>query len=134
MGFYRFILAALEGRSITVFEDGNQTRDFTYIDDIIHGTILASEQGKEGRVYNLGGGSRVSVNDVLKMLGEIMNKNIDIRYAEKQKGDMRDTFASTDLAKADLGYIPGVTLTEGLTFEYGWLKTLYTEGRTYRTE
>src|SRR5688572_26501336 len=89
MGFYKFILAGLEGRSITVFEDGNQTRDFTYIDDIVRGTILASEKGQDGHVYNLGGGSRITVNDVLGMLGEIMNTRIDLRYAEKQKGDMR---------------------------------------------
>ncbi len=134
MGFYRFILAALEGRGITVFEDGNQTRDFTYIDDIVHGTILASERGKEGLVYNLGGGSRISVNEVLLLLGQIMNKTIDIRYADKQKGDMRHTFASTDLAKADLDYVPRVSLKDGLTSEYAWLQTLFTEGRTYRTE
>ena len=134
MGFYRFILAALENRGITVFEDGKQTRDFTYIDDIVRGTILASERGKEGQVYNLGGGSRISVNEVVQMLGEIMNTKIDIRYADKQKGDMRHTFASTDLAKTDLGYKPSVSLKDGLTSEYQWLKGLFSEGRTHRTE
>ena len=134
MGFYRFILAALEGRGITVFEDGNQTRDFTYIDDIVRGTILASERGKEGHVYNLGGGSRISVNEVLKMLGEIMNQELDLRYAEKQKGDMRHTFASTENAQADFGYKPGISLKEGLTSEYTWLKALYEEGRAHRAE
>ena len=134
MGFYRFILAALEGRGITVFEDGNQTRDFTYIDDIVRGTILASERGKEGHVYNLGGGSRISVNEVLKMLGEIMNQKLDLRYAEKQKGDMRHTFASTENAQADFGYKPGISLKEGLTSEYTWLKALYEEGRAHRAE
>ena len=134
MGFYRFILAALEGRAITIFEDGNQTRDFTYIDDIVRGTILASQRGKEGQVYNLGGGSRITVNEVLRILGEVMNKQIDIRYADKQKGDMRHTFASTELAKADFDYIPRVSLKEGLASEFDWLKKLFAEGRTYRTE
>ncbi|MCI0601943.1 NAD-dependent epimerase/dehydratase family protein [bacterium] len=134
MGFYRFILATLEGRSITVFEDGNQTRDFTYVDDIVRGTILASEKGKEGQVYNLGGGSRISVNEVLQMLGEIMNTKIDMKYAEKQKGDMRHTFASTDLAKIDFDYNPKIPLKEGLTAEYQWLKKLFADGRSYRME
>jgi nucleoside-diphosphate-sugar epimerase len=134
MAFYRFILATLEGRTITVFEDGNQTRDFTYIDDIVHGTILASEKGIDGRVYNLGGGSRISVNEVLRILGEIMNTKIDPRYAEKQKGDMRHTFASTDQAKNDLGYQPQVSLKEGLAAEYSWLKELFTSSRAHRME
>ena len=134
MGFYKFILAGLEGRSITVFEDGNQTRDFTYIDDIVRGTILASEKGQDGHVYNLGGGSRITVNDVLGMLGEIMNTRIDLRYAEKQKGDMRHTFASTQLAQDHFGYAPRVSLREGLSAEYAWLKARFADGRAYRTE
>jgi nucleoside-diphosphate-sugar epimerase len=134
MAFYRFILATLEGREITVFEDGNQTRDFTYVDDIVRGTILASEKGKEGQIYNLGGGSRISVNEVLQMLSEIMNTKIDITYAEKQKGDMRHTFALTELAKTDFGYNPRIPVKEGLTAEYLWLKKLLEEGRSYRME
>jgi nucleoside-diphosphate-sugar epimerase len=134
MAFYRFILATLEGRGITVFEDGNQTRDFTYVDDIVRGTILASEKGKEGQVYNLGGGSRISINEVLQMLSQIMNAKIDITYAEKQKGDMRHTFASTERAKTDFDYNPRIALKEGFTAEYLWLKKLLTEGRSYRME
>jgi UDP-glucose 4-epimerase len=134
MGFYRFILAALEGRDITIFEDGNQTRDFTFIEDIVRGTILASERGREGQAYNLGGGSRISVNEVLKMLGEIMNQELKIQYAEKQKGDMRHTFASTDRAREDFGYVPEVSLKQGLTSEYKWLDRLYKEGRAFRAE
>jgi nucleoside-diphosphate-sugar epimerase len=67
MAFYKFLLALLEDRRLTIFEDGNQTRDFTYVDDIVTGTILACDHGLPGRVYNLGGGSRITVNDVLAM-------------------------------------------------------------------
>jgi nucleoside-diphosphate-sugar epimerase len=132
MAFYRFILAGLENRKITVFEDGKQTRDFTYVQDIVHGTILASEKGFNGQVYNLGGGSRISVNEVLNMLSEIMATNLEFEFAAKQKGDMRHTFASTELAKTHLGYDPSFSLREGLTAEFSWLKDLFHQGRAYR--
>ena len=132
MAFYRFILAGLEGRKITVFEDGQQTRDFTYVDDIVRGTILASEKGTAGLVYNLGGGSRITVNDVLNMLSEIMDTRLNVEFADRQKGDMRHTFASTELAKAELGYNPSFSVQKGLTAEFNWLKDLYEQGRAYR--
>jgi nucleoside-diphosphate-sugar epimerase len=134
MGFYKFLLALLENRPITIFEDGNQTRDFTYIDDIVTGTILAAEKGIEGRSYNLGGGSRITVNDVLSMLGEISGIPPQIKYAEKQKGDMRHTYASTEQARRDLAYSPSVTLRQGLAEEFKWLKDLYDRGLTHRVD
>lgn len=134
MAFYRFILAGLEKRTITVFEDGNQTRDFTFIRDIVRGTILASEKGTDGQVYNLGGGSRITVNEVLKILSEIMGTRLDVIFAEKQSGDMRHTFASIELAKRELGYDPSISLREGLTAEYSWLKDLFQQGHAYRME
>jgi UDP-glucose 4-epimerase len=132
MAFYRFLLAQLEGRTITIFEDGNQTRDFTYIQDIVTGTLLASQKGKEGSTYNLGGGSRISVNEVLALLQEVTGKKPDVKYSEKQKGDMRHTFASTELAKKDLGYVPRVSLSEGLKNEFLWLQDLYQKKLTVR--
>ena len=132
MAFYRFILAGLEGRKITVFEDGQQTRDFTYVEDIVRGTILASEKGIDGQVYNLGGGSRITVNDVLNMLSKIMDTRLDVEFAEKQKGDMRHTFASTELAKTQLGYDPSFSVHKGLTAEFNWLKDLFSQGQAYR--
>ncbi len=132
MAFYRFILALFENREITIFEDGNQTRDFTFVDDIITGTELAATKGINGRIYNLGGGSRISVNEAIAMLQEISGKELKVNYAEKQKGDMRHTFASTELAQQDLGYSPQIKLNEGLTQEYRWLEDLYRRGLTYR--
>lgn len=132
MAFYKFILALLENRPLTIFEDGNQTRDFTFIDDIVAGTELALENGIEGRTYNLGGGSRLSVNDVLKILGEVAGKQVQVNYAEKQKGDMRDTFASIDKAKQDFNYAPKVKLHEGLSREYQWLADLHRRGLSYK--
>lgn len=134
MAFYKFLLAALEDRSITVFEDGNQTRDFTYIDDIVAGTIAAGVKGKPGLIYNLGGGSRISVNEVIQTIQEITGKSISYRYGQKQKGDMRDTFASTERAYNDLGYRPTVSLKEGLLREYEWLRDLHGRNLTYRID
>src|SRR5262245_56662021 len=93
MAFYRFLLAQLEGRTITIFEDGNQTRDFTYIQDIVTGTVLAAEKGIEGHTYNLGGGSRIALKEVLQMLQQVTGLEVQVQYDEKQKGDMSDTCA-----------------------------------------
>lgn len=134
MAFYRFLLAALEGRTITIFEDGNQTRDFTYVDDIVNGTILAATRGRDGRSYNLGGGSRITVNEVLKILGEVIGRTPEVVYSERQKGDMRHTFASTARAQEDLGYVPSVQLQEGLSREYQWLQDLFQRGLTHRVD
>ncbi len=134
MAFYRFLLAQLEGRTITIFEDGNQTRDFTYIQDIVHGTFLASQKGKEGQTYNLGGGSRISVNEVLIILKEVTGKAPAVVHSEKQKGDMRHTFASTDRAREDFGYSPQVSLREGLKNEYEWLTDLYEKKLSVRLD
>lgn len=134
MGFYRFLLALLENRKITIFEDGNQTRDFTYIDDIINGTLLAGDRGIPGTTYNLGGGSRISVNEVLDVIKQITGMELQIQYAEKQKGDMRHTYASTQSAQQQLGYLPRVKLSEGLLNEFTWLKDLHQKKLAHRTD
>ena len=134
MAFYRFLLAVLEDRPITIFEDGNQTRDFTFVEDIVQGTMLAAEQGRDGESYNLGGGSRITVNEVLRILGEVAGRNPVVHFAEKQKGDMRHTFASTARAEKDLGYAPRVSVPEGLAREFHWLQDLHRRGQSYRVD
>jgi UDP-glucose 4-epimerase len=121
MGFYRFLRAALRGEAITVFGDGEQTRDFTYVDDVAAATVAAATRGVPGSVYNIGGGSRVSINGVLELIGRVSGKPIRILLSDVQKGDMRHTFADTSRARADLGFVPGVDLEQGLTAECRWL-------------
>ncbi len=121
MGFHRFLRAAIDGGPIVVFGDGEQTRDFTYVSDAVAATILAAEKGVPGRAYNVGGGSRVSVNQVLDLIAAISGKTLDVRREGTQKGDMRDTFADTSLARADLGFAPATSLADGLHAEYRWL-------------
>ena len=121
MGFHRFLKAAINGSPITVYGDGEQTRDFTFVGDAVAATILAGARGVPGRAYNIGGGSRVSINHVLDLIAEISGRPIDIRREPSQKGDMRDTYADTSLARADLGFSPTTSLKDGLTAEYHWL-------------
>jgi nucleoside-diphosphate-sugar epimerase len=124
MAFHRFLRAAHLGEPITVYGDGEQTRDFTFVADAVEATYLAGERGVAGRVYNIGGGSRVSVNDVLAIVEQIVGRPLIVKREAAQKGDMRDTYADTSLAQADLGFSPTASLADGLSAEYAWLKPL----------
>jgi nucleoside-diphosphate-sugar epimerase len=121
MAFNRFLKAARRGDPIAVFGDGGQTRDFTFVTDAVAGTIAAGERGVPGRAYNLGGGSRVSLNEVLDIIGRVTGQPLHIERGPAQKGDVRDTYADTALARADLGFQPTVSLADGLAEEYRWL-------------
>ena len=121
MGFHKFLRATILGEPIAVFGDGEQTRDFTFVQDAVAATIAAGRRGVPGRVYNIGGGSRVSVNEVLDLIGRIAGRRPVVRVDPAQKGDMRHTYADTSLARADIGFAPAVKLEEGLTAEYQWL-------------
>jgi nucleoside-diphosphate-sugar epimerase len=121
MGFHKFLLAAIRGESITVYGDGEQTRDFTFVHDAVSATVDAAVRGVAGRVYNIGGGSRVSLNQVLEMIGRVSGRTPRIAADPAQKGDMRHTYADTSLARADLGFRPTVGLEEGIAAEFQWL-------------
>jgi nucleoside-diphosphate-sugar epimerase len=121
MAFNRFLKAARRGDPIAVFGDGGQTRDFTFVTDAVAGTIAAGERGVPGRAYNLGGGSRVSLNEVLDIIGRVTGQPLHIERGPAQKGDVRDTYADTSLARTDLGFQPTVSLADGLAEEYRWL-------------
>jgi nucleoside-diphosphate-sugar epimerase len=124
MGFHNFIRATLRGEPITLYGDGEQTRDFTFVHDAVSATIAAAERGVPGRVYNIGGGSRVSVNEVLDLIGRIAGRKPLVAADSAQKGDMRHTYADTSLARADLGFAPRVGLEQGLSAEYKWLSEI----------
>ena len=131
MGFHRFIRAALTGQPISLYGDGDQTRDFTYVLDAVAGTVAAGDRGRAGAVYNLGGGSRVSVNQVLELIGKVTGRTLDVRREDVQKGDMRDTFADTTRARQELGFAPAFSLEAGLSAECAWLAGLISaEART----
>jgi nucleoside-diphosphate-sugar epimerase len=123
MAFNRFITAALKDQPIALYGDGEQTRDFTFVSDAVAATIAAGERGVNGRSYNIGGGSRVSMNDVIKIIETIAGRPLAINREGAQKGDMRDTYADTTLARQDLAFAPKVSLEEGIQAEYRWLSS-----------
>lgn len=119
MAFHRFIRAIIEASEVVVYGSGEQTRDFTYIDDIVAANIAAAlAEGVEGKVFNIGGGSRISVNGVLEMLGRITGRAVKVKYEEVQAGDPPHTYADTSRARELLGYSPQVSLEEGLRRMY----------------
>jgi len=121
MAFNRFIRAAWAGQPISLYGDGEQTRDFTFVTDAVAATIAAGDRGRPGAVYNIGGGSRVSMNTVLELIARLTGRSLDIRREPAQKGDMRDTFADTSRARADLGFEPRHSLEQGLAAECEWM-------------
>jgi len=118
MGFHRFFLAAMRNESVTVFGDGRQTRDFTFVADAVTATVNASTLGKPGAVYNIGGGSRVELLDVFELIRRITGRPLHLNTIEPQAGDMRDTYADTACARTDLGFAPAVTLEQGLRAQF----------------
>jgi len=122
MAFHRFFRAARDGEALHVFGDGTQTRDFTFVSDIVAATRAAAVSGRPGSVYNVGGGERVELNQVLRLIEEISARPLRVQREEVQKGDMRDTFADTTAAARDLAFRSRVPLSEGLRREWEWLR------------
>ena len=121
MGFHQFLRATLLDQPITVYGDGEQTRDFTFVHDAVAANVAAATRSIPGRVYNIGGGSRVSINEVLDMIARVSGRRPRVNVDPAQKGDMRHTYADTSLARADLGFVPRVGLEEGVAAEHKWL-------------
>jgi UDP-glucose 4-epimerase len=122
MGFHKFIQAALQDRPIVVFGDGEQTRDFTYVADAVEANWLALAPDAVGQVFNIGGGSRSSVNQVLGTLEEILGRPIRREQRPPQPGDVRHTWADTTRAREVLGFSPRVSLRDGLARQVEWLR------------
>jgi UDP-glucose 4-epimerase len=122
MAFHRFLRAARDDEPITVYGDGFQTRDFTYVADVVAAVRAAALSGRPGCVYNVGGGERVVLNDVLRVVETVTARPLRIQRQEAQKGDMRDTFADTTAARRDLGFRSTVALQEGLAREWEWIR------------
>ncbi len=116
-----FTKKLLANEPITVFGDGNQTRDFTYIDDIVRvNRRLLETDAADGRVMNVGGGHRITVNDLIAHLREITGSESEVVYSDRQKGDAEHTLADTSLARKLVGYRPEVRIGEGLSRFAGW--------------
>lgn len=117
----RFMLAILEGTAPVVYGDGEQSRDFTYVDNVVDVTLRACEAaGASGKVFNGGTGSRISLNNVLKLLGEITGESIRAKYERPRGGDILHSQADIARAKEFLSYRPLVDFAEGLRRTWEW--------------
>jgi nucleoside-diphosphate-sugar epimerase len=126
MAFHRFCHAIVAHQPIHIYGDGQQTRDFTYVSDIVEANMrAATAQEAIGEVLNIAGGSSVTMHEVIELLGEINGAPVAVAFDEKQSGDVRHTFASTEHARQVLGYHPYVSLREGLAEEFAYIASIY---------
>jgi nucleoside-diphosphate-sugar epimerase len=122
----RFMLAVIEGQAPVIYGDGEQSRDFTYVENVVDETLRACEAaGASGLVFNGGTGARITLNQVLQMLSRITGKTIQAKYDAARNGDIRDSQADVSLARKILGYEPHVQFGEGLQRTWEWYKKTY---------
>jgi UDP-glucose 4-epimerase len=129
MAIHKFVTAILNNEEITVFGDGTQTRDFTFVDDAVEANILAAKSDFVGEVFNIGGGSRISVNDLIGMMEKVIGKKAKVKYIEKQKGDVRDTLADVSKARKKMNWKPKIDIYHGLREYIGWYTNEYEQGK-----
>ncbi len=126
----RFIDASLRGTPITVYGDGEQTRDFCFVDNAVAANLLAADTPTKlsGEVINIAGGRRISLNDLLKEIGRRMGRTLDVRYVEPRAGDVRHSLADIGRAKQLLGYEPLVRWEDGIAPTIEFLRELLERG------
>jgi UDP-glucuronate 4-epimerase len=114
MAFSRIIAALLDGQPFQVYGTGEQSRDFTYVADAVDATIAAMEGSPAGRIYNVGGGSETTLKLGLALFERLAGRRLDVRYEPTAAGDMRRTAADTNLIRSELGWVPRVSLEDGV--------------------
>ena len=118
-----FSTALIEGRQPTIYGDGGQTRDFTYVANVVEGVLRACEAPRTaGEAINVACGIRISLNELLRVMNKIVGTNIQAIYKEARAGDVRDSQADITKAKTLLGYTPIVALEEGLQHTLDWCR------------
>ncbi|MFC2143817.1 GDP-mannose 4,6-dehydratase [Candidatus Aenigmatarchaeota archaeon] len=118
--FSKFIGKIMNNEAIEIYGDGEQTRDFTFVEDIVKGTILGCEKGSG--IYNIGGGKRISVNEIISLIEKVMNRGISKKNIEKQMGDVTHTWSDIGKSKNELGYNPKVSIENGIRRHFDWFK------------
>jgi UDP-N-acetylglucosamine/UDP-N-acetyl-alpha-D-glucosaminouronate 4-epimerase len=122
----KFMLAVLQGHSPVIYGDGEQSRDFTYIENVVEQTLRAAETPEaSGVVLNGGTGASITLNEVVRQLGELTGRKIVANYEPPREGDIRDSLADISLAKQTLGYEPRVQFREGLRRTWEWYQQHY---------
>ncbi|MBD2431425.1 MULTISPECIES: NAD-dependent epimerase/dehydratase family protein [Fischerella] len=126
MAFHKFFKAVLTDEAIPIYGDGQQTRDFTFVSDAVAANLAAATVPEAvGEIFNIGGGSRVVLTEVLQTMEEIVGHPIKKNYIEKAMGDARHTAADVSKARKILGYQPQVSLYDGLRQEWQWIQSFY---------
>ena len=119
-----FATALLDGRQPTIYGDGEQTRDFTYVANVVDGVLRAAEaKGVAGEVMNVATGGRISLNELLRVMNGITGTSIEPLFAAPRTGDVRDSQADISKAQRLIGYRPTVSLEEGLTHTLDWCRS-----------
>jgi len=122
MAFHRFCRAAIDGTEVTVFGDGTQSRDFTFVADVVAATRAAGAAADVGgQVMNVGGGSQISVNQALELIAGFAGRELNVTYAPESSGDVRHTSADTSRARSLLAFAPAVGFDQGLQAEFEWM-------------
>jgi UDP-glucose 4-epimerase len=121
MGLRRFLEATLAGQPVVVYGDGEQTRDFTYVGDVVRANLLAMTAPVGAEAMNVGGGHRVSLNQAIELVGRALGRRVQVERHPALPGDVRHTGADGTRAEALLGYRPEVDLETGLAAEAAWL-------------
>ncbi len=122
----KFCTAFLEDTQPVVFGDGEQTRDFTFVESAVQANLLACEAPNvSGKVFNVGTGGRTSLNAVLRALEKITGKTLEAKYDPPRDGDIRDSQADISRAREFLGYNPQVSFEEGLTRTFEWYRSTH---------
>jgi nucleoside-diphosphate-sugar epimerase len=125
----RFMLALIRNEPPVIYGDGEQSRDFTYVENVVDETLRACEaQGASGKVFNGGTGARITLNEVVKLLEKISGKKIRPKYEAPRTGDILHSQADISLARKTLGYEPRVLFEEGLRRTWEWYKSAYGRG------
>jgi nucleoside-diphosphate-sugar epimerase len=120
MAFARFLNCALAAEPVKILGDGSQVRDFTFVDDVIEGTIAAARRGAPGAVYNIGGGTQIRLLDALRKLEHLLDLPIEVEHLPAARGDVRRTCSDPRRAARDLSFRPRVDLDEGLARQTEW--------------
>jgi UDP-glucose 4-epimerase len=129
MAFHRFCRALLRREAITVFGDGRQSRDFTYVDDAVEANLRAWRRSEARGVYNVGGGSQVEVLEAIGILERALGVEAKVVFEARAIGDPLRTRADHRRMREDLGLSPRVSIGEGLPREAEWARSLYAEAR-----
>jgi UDP-glucuronate 4-epimerase len=120
MAFPRVVEALVAGRPFTLFGDGEQSRSFTFVRDVVEASVMAMQRAEPGTTYNVGGGQEATVNEALAVLEQIAGRSLDVRREPAVPGDQRRTKADTTRILDDLGWSPSTTLKEGLRAQWEW--------------